>query len=221
MNKVFFSILLILFAFAIKAQPNDTINRYNDIKGKDILDAIIIDGDTIPIMILDEILFVQTPTYTSKEAKRRYYILKRKVFKVYPYVVIAGNKRDSLNLKLAEISSKRKKKKLVKEFQRYIEDNFEDQLVKLTHSEGQILSKLLYRETGITTYELITTYRSSWRAFWWNALANYNSISLKTPYVPTKNAEDKLIEEILQKGFQKGNLIERVPITTLKPKKEN
>ena len=163
-------------------------------------------------MVLPEVLFIQTPTFDSKEAKRRYYKLKRKVYKVYPYVVIAGNKRDSLNIELSKIKSKRKKKRKVKEFQRYIEDNFEEKLKKLTHSEGQILSKLLYRETGITTYELISTYRSGWRAFWWNALANYNDISLKTPYDPETVEEDKLIENVLQKAFASGHLKEREPV---------
>lgn len=213
--KSFYSLILILFfGFEAFAQPttpagSDTMVKYRDIHGKAILDAFIIDGDTIPIMVLDEVLFIETPTFDSREAKRRYYNLKRKVYKVYKYVVIAGNKRDSLNIELAKLSSKRKKKKKVKEFQRYIEDNFEEKLMKLTHSEGQILSKLLYRETGITTYELISTYRSSWRAFWWNALANFNEISLKTPYDPETVEEDKLIENILIKAFLAGHLVER------------
>lgn len=207
-------ILILLFGFEAISQPttpagSDTMVKYRDIHGKAILDAFIIDGDTIPIMVLDEVLFINTPTFDSREAKRRYYILKRKVYKVYPYVVVAGNKRDSLNIELSKITSKRKKKKKVKEFQKYIEENFEEKLVKLTHSEGQILSKLLYRETGVTTYELISTYRSSWRAFWWNALANINDISLKTPYDPETIEEDKLIENILLKAFAAGYLTER------------
>lgn len=219
-------VLLILFLFSnlgVWAQPtdpptnSDSIVKYHDIQGKDILDAYVIDGDTIPIMILDEVLFIETPTFDSREAKRRYYILKRKVYKVYPYVVIAGNKRDSLNLQLAEISSKRKKRKHIKKFQKYLEENFEERLKKLTRTEGQILSKLLYRETGLTTYELIKTYRSGWSAFWWNAMANYYDISLKKPYDPEANEEDKLIENILLKAFAAGDLVERTPITTLNP----
>lgn len=206
---IFFFIGFVAFAQPTTPAGSDTMVKYRDIHGKAILDAFVIDGDTIPIMVLDEVLFINTPTFDSREAKRRYYILKRKVYKVYPYVVVAGNKRDSLNIELSKLKSKRKRKKKVKEFQAYIEDNFEEKLIKLTNSEGQILSKLLYRETGVTTYKLISEYRSSWRAFWWNAMANYYEISLKTSYKPETVEEDKLIENILLKAFANGDLTER------------
>ena len=178
------------------------------------MDAIIVDGDTIPILVLDEVLLVDKPTFNSREARRRYYILKRKVMKVYPYAVIAGNKLDSLNL-LLEGKSRRKQKRLIKDFQDYIREDFEEEIVKLTHSEGQILSKLVYRETGITTYDLISEYRSGWNAFWWNTIAYFNKIDLKTPYRPQEDEEDKLIEGILQRAFIQGYLKERVPISSL------
>lgn len=222
MQKVSVVILFLLTIGLAKAQPgnganSDTLIQYLNKTSKEIVDAIIIDGDTVPIMVLDEILFIETPTFDTQEARRRYFILKRKVYKVYPYVVIAGNKLDSLNLALAEIESKRKRKRYIKEFQKYLEDRFEERLKKLTRTEGQILSKLLYRETGITSYELISTYRSGWNAFWWNAMASYYDISLKTPYDPKNIEEDKLIENILLRAFINGDLEERERITTLHP----
>lgn len=206
----FISIISLSLAWA---QP-DSIVQYSAINHTDIMDAIIVDGDTIPILVLDEVLFVDKPTFNSREARRRYYILKRKVMKVYPYAVIAGDKLDSLNL-LLEGKSRRKQKRLIKDFQDYVREDFEDEIVKLTHSEGQILSKLVYRETGITTYDLISEYRSGWNAFWWNSIAYFNKIDLKTPYQPKVDEEDKLIEGILKRAFIQGYLKERVPITSL------
>lgn len=213
----------ILFSGSLFAQvktgtsQKDSIVQYAALNRNDIYDAIIVDGDTIPIMVLDEVLLLDEPSFDSKEARRRYYILKRKVLKVYPYAVIAGNKLDSLNL-LLEGKNRWQKKRLIKDFQEYLRNDFEEDIVKLTHSEGQILSKLVSRETGMTTYELISEYRSGWNAFWWNTVAYFNSIDLKTPYLPKEDEEDKLIEGILQKAFIEGRLIERVPITTLETK---
>lgn len=206
--------ILPLFSWAQIDSTDKNLVKYNSKDRKDILDAIIVDGDTIPILILDEVLFVDKPTFDSREAKRRYYILKRKVMKVYPYAVIAGNKLDSLNLLLVD-KNRWQRRRLVKDFQEYLENRFEAKLRKLTHSEGQILSKLIYRETGITSYELISNYRSGWNAFWWNTIAYFNEISLKTPYVPEEVEEDKLIETILQRAFVQGFLKEREPITSL------
>ena len=192
----------------------DSIVQYAAMNRTDIMDAIIVDGDTIPIMVLDEVLSVDKPSFDSKEARKRYYILKRKVMKVYPYAVIAGNKLDSLNLTL-EGKNRWQRKRLIKEFQEYLRQDFEEEIVKLTHSEGQILSKLVSRETGMSTYDLISDYRSGWNAFWWNTVAYFNHMDLKTPYQPEEVEEDKLIENILQRAFAQGQLSERVPITSL------
>jgi hypothetical protein len=209
---VLFSFLSITALFGQK----DSIVKYASKNRNNIMDAIIVDGDTIPIFVLDEVLLVDQPSFTSRQARRRYYILKRKVMKVYPYAVIAGNKLDSLNLTLVD-KSKRKRKKLIKKFNDYLKDEFEDEMVKLTHNEGQILSKLVYRETGMSSYDLIKDYRSSWNAFWWNGIAYFNKIDLKTPYAPKVDEEDKLIEGMLNRAFMEGRLIERVPITSLNP----
>ena len=174
-----------------------------------ITDAIIVEGDTIPMMILDEVLFVPRPTFGSTEARRRYYILKRKVLRVYPWAVLAATNLDTLNARLERIPKKRKRKRYIKEFQNYLEEEFEPDLRKLTRSEGQILCKLIYRETGVTAYELVKDYRSNWKAFWYNVTASFYDISLKKAYDPQQNEEDELIENILLRAFQQGLLEER------------
>ena len=178
-------------------------------KDRSITDAIIIDGDTVPMVVLDEVLFVAKPTFGSHEARRRYMILKRKVYRVYPWAVLAATNLDTLNARLNRMPSKRKRKRYVREFEEYLEESFEPDLRKLTRSEGQILCKLIYRETGITAYDLVKEYRSGWKAFWYNVSANWYDISLKRTYEPELDDEDKLIENILQQAFRTGILKER------------
>lgn len=192
---------------AQETQP-DSIKIINP---KHIRPVTVIEGDTIPWDILDEVLIISTPTFDDQEARRRYYILRRKVMKVYPYAMLAGNKLDSLNLKLDGINSNRKRKKYIKKYQEFLEERFEPDLRQLTRSEGQILSKLIYRETGMSVHELIKEYRSGWTAFWWNTTAYWYDIDLKKGYDPFTDDEDKLIENILQRAFTQGLLHERVP----------
>ncbi len=220
MKRLLFTLLLSCFMAVLWAQPDSSKSQPGLIKylskaDNKLMDAFIINGDTVPIMVLNEVLFIDKPTFDSEEAMRRYYLLRRRVHKVYPYAVIAGNKLDSLNLLLAGIDGKRKRKKYIKNFQEYLEDRFEEKLKSLTRSEGQILSKLISREANITTYELISTYRSGWNAFWWNTAAAFYDIDLKIPYNPEGIEEDKLIESILNRGFADGSLTERKPITSL------
>lgn len=201
--------LFVLSLFFVRAQetgPDTSIT----IDPKTIRPVTIIEGDTIPWDVLDEVLVISEPTFDNREARRRYYILRRKVMKVYPYAVLAGDKLDSLNLKLDQITKKRKRKRYIKDYQKFLEDKFEPELRELTRSEGQILSKLIYRETGMSVHNLIKQYRSGWSAFWWNTTASWYDIDIKKPYSPQQNDEDKLIENILQRSFTQGLLHERV-----------
>ena len=77
---------------------------------------------------------------------------------------------------------------------------------KLSITEGQILIKLIHRQTGITTFDLVKELRSGWRAFWYNTTANMFDISLKRGFDPYNEKEDYLIEDILQRNFQSGVL---------------
>ena len=103
---------------------------------------------------------------------------------------------------------KRDRKRYAKQIQKYIEGEFSDELKKLTRTEGQILVKLIHRQTGKTTFELIKELRSGWRAFWFNNTASLFNISLKKKFDPYNEKEDYLIEDILQRNFQNG-LLER------------
>jgi hypothetical protein len=204
----------------LSKEQRDSLKTFLVENKGNIIPMTIIDGDTVPWTVLDEILLISSPTFDDDEARRRYYLLKRRVYKVYPYAVLAGDKLDSLNLKLDDIKRKKHRKKYIKEYQSYLEDQFEPELRNLTRSEGQILCKLIYRETGITVYDLISEYRSGWRAFWYNALANWYDITLKKEYNPTESEEDKMIENILQMAFSSGLLQERIPFyPPEKPKK--
>lgn len=215
MFRGLFLIIISSFSGFSYAQP-DTSRVINS---RVVRPFTVIEGDTVPWDILDEVNLISTPTFDNDEARRRYFILKRKVMKVYPYAVLAGDKLDSLNLKLDQITSKKKRKKYIKEYQDFLHDRFEPELRQLTRSEGQILSKLIYRETNMSVYDLIKEYRSGWSAFWWSASASWYDISIKRPYEPEINEEDQLIENILQRAFAQDLLKEREPFYP--PKKED
>ena len=200
-----------LFAQQPNSSKSDSAVDFLKNNQSSIHQTIIIDGDTVPWGLLDEILFLPEPTFSDYEARKQYLRLKRKVIKVYPYAYLTGDKLDSLRLNLDDITRKRKRKKYIKAYQDYLEEKFEPELKQLTRSEGQILCKLVYRETGVTVYNIIKEYRSGWNAWWWNQTAHWFDIELDTPYEPKNNDEDKLIESILTRSFRQRILEERVP----------
>jgi hypothetical protein len=169
---------------------------------------IIIKGDSIPrtSIHLDEVMLLNKLSFNSKEDQRRYLILKRKTVKVFPYATLAAKRLDSLNVRLSRYEKKSDRKRYAKNIQKYIEGEFSDELKKLTRTEGQILIKLIHRQTGYTTFDLIKELRNGWRAFWFNSTASMFDLSLKREFDPMNEKEDYLIEDILQRNFQSGRL---------------
>ena len=170
----------------------------------------IIEGDTIArsSIDLDEVIVFNKLKFSSKEERRRYLILRRKTRKVYPYAKLAAERLTTLNERLAKIEKKSARKKYTKIIHKYLEDEFAAELKKLTRTEGQILIKLIHRQTGLTTFDLIKNLRSGWRAFWYSTTAKAFSISLKEEFDPVNIEEDYLIEDILQRSFQ-SKILER------------
>lgn len=171
-------------------------------------DYYYIKGDSIPMaqIPLDEVMLLHKLKFNSKDERKRYLILRRKTLKVYHYARLASIRLDTLNSRLERLEKKRERKRYAKKIQRYLEGEFTDELKKLTRTEGQILIKLIHRQTGKTTYELVKELRNGWRAFWFNSTANMFDISLKRKYDPMHVKEDYLIEDILQRNFQNGRL---------------
>jgi hypothetical protein len=199
-------LLAFLCSLMMQAQQIDTLSMTTE-SNSPLLGQLVVDGDTVPWSVLDEMLFVAKPTLSDFQARRNYYILMKKVGRVYPYVREAALRMDSVNIQLEGIDRRRQRRKYTKSYQKYLEERFEPELRKLTRSEGQILSKLVYRETRTSVYQIIKTYRNGLSARFWSMTAWWYDIDLKRPYDPENDAEDRLIENILQRKFISGELV--------------
>ena len=172
-------------------------------------DYIRIEGDTIVkgSIGLNEVLLLPRRPFKNSEQIRKYLILKRKTIKVYPYSVMASKRLKSLNNRLLIIKTKRERRRYTRMVQKFLEDELTPKLSKLTKSEGQILIKLIYRQTGITTYNLVKNLRNGVKAFLYNTTARFFDLNLKTEFNPEIILEDYYIEDIIQRSVR-DNLIE-------------
>lgn len=176
-------IFISIFSFTIYAQDKLLIAEF-----------IIVDGDTMYISKVPEI---EVLAFKDNIEKRKYFILKRRVVKVYPYALAAKEKLMSIQKVLDSIPKKRQKKRHTKEIAKWVKQEYTDSLKNLTMSEGKILVKLIYRETRTTSYEIVKSYRGRFNAFFWQTMAKFWDNNLKTKYDPVNNREDMFIEHIL------------------------
>lgn len=227
-NYIWLLSFLITFG-TVTAQVKDSIKTYNDTQipseeksdslyrelmgfeikktGKDSLYNKETYSAPARTIQLDQVLILGGLKFSTQKERIRYLILRRKTRKVWPYATLASTRLVELNKRLGKIRDKSDRRNYIKMVQEYFENKYKEELKNLTMTEGQILVKLLYRQTGITAYDLVKDFKSGWTAFWYNAAAGLFNISLKKKYTPINVKEDYYIEAILRRSFQK-NILE-------------
>jgi hypothetical protein len=153
---------------------------------------------------LEEVVLFQPLRFKSMNELRNYVILRNRTLRVYPYAKLAADRLDTLTSRLERIEKKRQKKIYIKRIEKFIYDEFEEELKKLSRSQGRILIKLVHRQTGATTHELIKKLRNGWKAMIYQTTASFFKLSLKDIYDPETIYEDFLIEDILQRAYGDG-----------------
>ena len=191
-----------LFFFLTFLSSSLLISQDNDV-------LIMVEGDSIPTRSigLEEITVFPPLVFKNYKEKVNYYTVKRKTLKVYPYAVLASKRLDKLKNRLKLIDGRANKKRYTRLVEKYIEKELSAQLKKLTRTEGQILIKLIHRETGLTVYNLVKDLRNGFKAFSYSSLAKLFDISIKTDYNPEKIKEDAIIEDVLKRPYGDKSII--------------
>ena len=191
MYALIFFIVALLGAWPIHSQERDSIAPA---AGETMID-------------LEEVLFFgNQPFFKDEEQRKKYELLRYRVRKVYPYAKMAADKLYKIERTLDTLPNQRQRKRYNKQVQEDAEARFTDELKKLSRSQGRILIKLIYRQTGYSAYDLVKNLRSGWRAFWYNNTAWFYDLSLKSTYAPERVEEDFWIEDILLRAFSQGEL---------------
>ena len=151
--------------------------------------------DTIVVTDFDRIDPVYVSASMDAAKRREYLILKRRVIKTMPYAKMAAMKMKAMEDKLQTIQGRRERSKYVKQCEESIKKMYMDQLKNLTIGEGQVLMKLLHRETGKTSWEIMRNYRGTGEAIFWQAFGSIYGHSLLTEYDPVL---DYQIENIIK-----------------------
>ena len=181
-------ILLLFTAFiSVEAYSQDTVNNK--------IQTQVIDGDTISMVDLNAVVIFPPVKVETRHQAARYDKLVRNVKLVYPYAKLAGAKLKYYKSVLDTIPSEKARKIYLKKAQKELEAQFGAQIRDLTYSQGKILIKLIYRETGNSTYDIVKELRGSFAAFIWQTLAKIFGYDLHSDYQP--EGDDRVIEQIV------------------------
>ncbi len=180
-------VFLTMNVFAQESAKEDTLY---------VTRTVIVDGDTIPNVAIEEVVVFPELVFKNRWQSRRYSKLIRDVSKAYPYAKYAKERLDEMEANFLKLETDKERKKYIKMVEDELMKEFGDELKKLTITQGRILLKLIDRETGDTSYELLKELRGSVSAFFWQAIARLFGTDLKSQYDPY--GDDVLIERVVR-----------------------
>lgn len=167
------------------------------------LHSIEREGISLPEINIKEVVIVGRPSTGKKFPFYRYQRLIYNLRKVQPYALMVRSRLGSINEGLEKIPDERDRKKYLRQAEKDIFGEYEDDVRDMTITQGRLLIKLIDRETLNTSYELIRQYRGSFSAAFWQGIARIFGTDLKAEYDPY--GEDAVIEIILHE-LETGNL---------------
>lgn len=160
------------------------------------LPAKIINGDTVGIVMMDPVYVITDRTFYNYDEALKYFTLKRDVKATYPYAILIQATFNQCIETVNTMTSEKEKKKYLKEMEKQLKEQYTQELKNLTISQGRLLIKLIDRQTGSTSYDVVKELKGSFCAFMWQAVACLFGDNMKSKYDP--EGEDKEVEHIIQ-----------------------
>ncbi|MFH1321949.1 MAG: DUF4294 domain-containing protein [Bacteroidota bacterium] len=189
---IILSILILIGICYTYGQDNTHVD---ELRGGFIITAIVVNGDTVLMKNLPQVIIKDRRTFKNRRQAIRYNRLIRNVKKVYPYSQLAADLLKKYNEQLAALKTPGEKKQLMKKAEVELWDIYGDEIKDLTMTQGLILIKLIDRETGRTSYELVHDLRGGFTAFLFQSIARLFRLNLKLNY--NEDGEDQKIEDIV------------------------
>lgn len=178
----------------VSAQPE---TKRPEVKEESVLEFIVEGNDTIYIdHIRASKVYSRLPKMKGREW-RKYYRLVHNFSKAYPYALVAKKLVMEADSTIAADRLRgAKREKYISKVQKELFDVFEGQMRNLTVSQGALIMKLIDREVGKSSYNIIKGYKSGITAGFWQGVAKVFGSDLKKPYDP--EGEDKATEELVK-----------------------
>jgi len=171
---------------------------------EEVLTPVMITGkDTMPMYELPDVVVEATMSAKTRRQAERVDRLTRNVQKVLPYAVTTAKLLDQYAHDLASIQREGDRDLYLKLAEAELKAEFTEELKAMSQNQGRLLIKLIDRETGHTSYELVKQLRGSFEAWVWQGLARIFGNDLKDGYDPL--GDDAIVESIV-KRIENGEL---------------
>ena len=176
-----------------QGEANDTLQVAMYVK----VDRAYYQGDSIPNMTLHEFYKTAPKTFKNERQRQKYNKLVRDVRYVFPYAKLTRQILIETYDYLETIKDEKEKKRHIKAVEKGIRKQYEPTVRKITKTQGKLLVKLIDRECGQTSFEMIKAFLGTVKANMYNVISTLFGNNLRKHYDP--EGEDREIEQIVRK----------------------
>lgn len=151
--------------------------------------------DTTYLAFLQDVYIYPKMVFKNKSQERFYWRTVRDVKKTLPFAKLITEDMKVADAELLKLETKKDRKRWWRQYERYLFRKYESEFRNMTASQGQMLMKLMDRESDKTSYELIKQYRGKASADFWQFVAKLFRNDLKEGY--DGNDKDQIIERVI------------------------
>lgn len=199
MKKIAIVISLFMLSIPILLKAQYYASAYEDPRKTiylmpNVYPAVLIQGDTVACMYLSDFIKYSPLKSMAKRDYSRYRRLIRDVKKTLPYAKeISGIIIETYEY-METLPDDKTRQKHLEKMEKYLYDGYKPKMKKLTRSQGQLLMKLVDRETNTSSYRIVEAFMGSFKAWTYNAFASLFGNSLRKRYEPFGN--DRMTERV-------------------------
>lgn len=167
--------ILILSLITIHAWSNNQQNSpipSHEMSFVEKVELQVKNNDTFYLARMHDIYVYPKLVFRNKQQERFYWKTVRDVKKTLPFAKLLAQEMVFADQQLAMIPDKKMRKRWWKDHEKYLFKKYEQDFRKMTASQGQMLMKLMDRESDRTSYEIIKHYRGKASANFWQFIAN-------------------------------------------------
>ena len=195
MRKIGVVIMVMMAVCALGTEVSDFVMPSHEMDFVDSVRLQVKDNDTFYLAHMHDIWVYPKMVFKNKKQERFYWKTVRDVKKTLPFAKLLTKEMEYADQQLAKIPDKKMRKKWWKQHEKYLFKKYEQEFRKMTASQGQMLMKLMDRESDRTSYDIIKHYRGKASANFWQFIAKLFKNDLKEEYDALD--KDRIVERVI------------------------
>ena len=157
---------------------------------------VVIDGDTVVMLIFNDINVYPTLKFKNKKEENFYWRTVRDVRKTLPYAKLIAETLTETYEYLLTFESEEERKHYLKEMEDEVFNQYKPALKRFTKSQAKMLVKLIGRETNQSGYEILKAFLGTTRAVFYHGFGKLFGVNINGKYRPDKDKNDAIIERV-------------------------